>query len=217
MTATAEPEGEGADREYFGAIEELFVALRGAPLLLSPADWRVAQKWRRQGVPLELVRRVLGEVFAKRAERGTRGRVNSLRYCAAAVEAAWGEWQELQGPRAPPPAEPVAVAQRLAELAAALPEGLPGRQGWASRMQALAGTLEEVEGQLEALDSELLAAAALALEPSERATLEAEVAAAIARLAGRLPATELEVVRDQLWRRSLRRRAGLPLLTLIGR
>ena len=50
----ADSEAE-ADQAYFQAIEETFVRLRGAPLLLSPADWQVARRWHRDGVPLPLV------------------------------------------------------------------------------------------------------------------------------------------------------------------
>ena len=81
---------EDSDHAYFQAVEEIFVELRGAPLLLSPADWQVASRWRQEGVPLSLVLSILAERFAERAERGARGRVNSLRYFADAVDEAVG-------------------------------------------------------------------------------------------------------------------------------
>src|SRR5436309_13032449 len=83
---------------YFQAIEEVFVALRGAPLLLSPTDWQIARRWHREGIPLGLIRQALEAVFAKRQERGAKGRISSLRYCAPAVEAAWAERRELAAP-----------------------------------------------------------------------------------------------------------------------
>src|ERR1044072_6632178 len=73
---------------YFRADGDAFVHLRGAPLLLSPADFQVAKRRRREGVPLSLVVATLQDVFAKRRERGATGRINSLRYCAQAVDAA---------------------------------------------------------------------------------------------------------------------------------
>src|SRR4029077_879820 len=108
MSATADE--SDSDHAYFQAVEEIFVELRGAPLLLSPADYRVAQRWHREGVPLDLLRRTLEEVFAKRQERGAKGKVNSLRYCAPAVEAAWSDLRELTAPgqRAAAPAFEVA-------------------------------------------------------------------------------------------------------------
>ncbi|HXO27368.1 MAG TPA: hypothetical protein VOA80_08500, partial [Thermoanaerobaculia bacterium] len=114
------------DHAYFLAIEDHFVRLRGAPLLLSPADWQVARRWHRQGIPLELVRRALEEVFARRRERGAKGRISSLRYCAPAVEAAWTDHSELAAPGARVEAEAFDAASRLAALAAALPGGGAG-------------------------------------------------------------------------------------------
>src|SRR5436305_902597 len=105
---------------YFQAIEEIFVALRGAPLLLSPADWQVARRWHGEGVPLDVVRSTLEEVFAKRKERGAKGRLSSLRYCAPAVEAAWADLRELSAParRAEAAALPAAPAARPGRAAA---------------------------------------------------------------------------------------------------
>src|SRR3954453_16361708 len=91
-------EAEDSDHAYFQAVEEIFVQLRGAPLLLSPVDWQVARRWHREGVPLDLVRSTLEEVFAKRRERGAKGRISSLRYCAPAVEAAWADLRERPAP-----------------------------------------------------------------------------------------------------------------------
>src|SRR3954462_8488132 len=93
-----ETEVEEPPHAYFQAIEEIFVELRGAPLLLSPADWQGARRWHGEGVPFELVRSTLEEVFARRKERGARGKISSLGYCAPAVEGAWGELKDLIAP-----------------------------------------------------------------------------------------------------------------------
>src|SRR5215207_2936820 len=134
------------DHLYFQGIEEIFVRLRGAPLLLSPADWQVASRWHREGVPLDLVSRVLEEVFAKRQERGTKGKINSLRYCAPAVEAAWADLRELTAPGERTEADPLDIATRLRNLAAAVPIG------FAEKVRALQGDAPSVEAALSALD-----------------------------------------------------------------
>ena len=56
--------------EYFRVIEEVFIRLRGAPLLLSPADWQLANEWHRAGIPLEVVCDAVQKVFVRRRERG---------------------------------------------------------------------------------------------------------------------------------------------------
>ncbi len=137
MTSTADG-GEGA---YFRSIEATFVALRGAPLLLSPEDYGVARDWYRRGVPLELVRSALAEVFARRRKKTDPGRINSLRYCVPSVEAAIRQRMELAGPPRRPPtrSDERDLQERLRRLSAALPTTLPERASWAGRILALGG------------------------------------------------------------------------------
>ena len=204
---------------YFHAIEEAFVRLRGAPLLLSPTDFQVAAGWHRDGVPVALVVATLEEVFARRQERGARGRINSLRYCAPAVTAAWEELRELQGPARAVPAPEVPAPERLAELAAALPVELPARAGWVQRILGVAAGAaggEATEEALRALDGELVESVAAALTPAERQAVEEEVAAIVDGLRDRFADAELTALHGQLFRQRLRKRAGLPVLTLFG-
>ena len=216
----SDDESDGLDdHAYFLAIEDHFVRLRGAPLLLSPADWQVARRWHRQGIPLELVRRALEEVFAKRRERGIKGRFASLRYCAPAVEAAWVELSELAAPGVRGEAEPFDAAARLAALAAALPAGLPGREELAAGLAALAQAELEpqaVEERLAELDRQALDRALASLAAAERAALDAAVGKVIAALAGRLAAADVELARGRLARQVLRERLGLPMLSLFS-
>lgn len=209
-------EADASDHAYFQAIEEVFVALRGAPLLLSPADWQVARRWHQDGVPLELVKNALEEVFARRKERGAKGKISSLRYCAPAVEAAWSDLRELTAPGHRVEALPFEVAPRVAALAAALPKTLPGRDGLAARLAALAGDPQHVEEHLAALDREMLAAAETGLDEATRSEINAAVEKTLAVLAGRLPAEELASSRERLTMQVLRRRLGLPVLSLFS-
>ncbi|HEX7182538.1 MAG TPA: hypothetical protein VF756_11900 [Thermoanaerobaculia bacterium] len=204
------------DHAYFQAIEEIFVELRGAPLLLSPADWQVARRWHQEGVPLDLIRRALEEVFAKRKERGAKGKISSLRYCAPAVEAAWEELRELTVPGRRAEAPPFDLGSRLRSLAAAVPEAHPQRESFAARVAALAGDPQEVEERLAALDQEMLAAALTALDPTARAELDEAVEKTLAGLRGRLPVAELERSRERLAHQILRQRLGLPVLSLFS-
>jgi hypothetical protein len=218
MSATG-PEGSpetSPEHAYFRAIEETFIRLRGAPLLLSPADWRVASGWYSEGIPLAVVARALEEVFARRRERSARGRIQSLRYCAPAVAAAWEEIRSLTAPGRQAEAEPLLVAPRLAALAAALPEGLADRRRWGRRITSLAGGTEEVEAALARLDRELLEGLEAAQEPAAREELAREMEAALARLATRLGDRELEEARGRLLRLLLRQHRGLPVLSLFS-
>jgi hypothetical protein len=204
----ADQDEYSSHHSYFQAVEEIFVRLRGAPLLLSPADWQVASRWHREGVPLDLIGRVLEEVFAKRKERGTKGKINSLRYCAPAIEAAWADLRELTAPGERAPADPLDIAARLRSLAAAVPAG------FADRVLALQGDAPSVEAALSALDREMLAA--VSLTPELREEVDAAVEKTLAALKGRLPADELERSRERLTHQVLRQRLGLPVLSLFS-
>lgn len=207
-----ETEVEEPPHSYFQAIEEIFVELRGAPLLLSPADWQVARRWQREGIPLDLVRSTLEEVFARRKERGARGKISSLRYCAPAVEAAWADLRELTAPARRAEAPAFEVAPRLASLAASL----PGREALSGRVAQLSGDPQEVEERLAALDREMLDQAWDGLDGETRSEVEAAVDKTLASLAGRLPALELASSRERLVRQTLRRKLGLPVLSLFS-
>jgi hypothetical protein len=207
-----ETEVEEPPHSYFQAIEEIFVELRGAPLLLSPADWQVARRWQREGIPLDLVRSTLEEVFAKRKERGAKGKISSLRYCAPAVEAAWADLRELTAPARRAEAPAFEVAPRLASLAASL----PAREALSARVAGLSGDPQEVEEHLAALDRQMLDQAWDGLDGETRSEVEAAVEKTLASLAGRLPLAELASSRERLVRQTLRRKLGLPVLSLFS-
>lgn len=214
MTETAGD--EDTDHAYFQAIEAIFVVLRGSPLLLSSADWQVARRWHREGIPLDLIRGALQEVFAKRKERGAKGKISSLRYCASAVEAAWADRRELIVPGQVRAAPTLDLEARLRALAAALPAGFPGSPALADRLVALTGDPPAMEEELAALDRGMLAAAAAALDPAARAAVDAAVERTLDSLRGRLPAEELERARERLAQQVLRERLALPVLSLFS-
>jgi hypothetical protein len=211
VTAAEAP--EDTDHAYFQAVEEIFVELRGAPLLLSPADWQVARRWHQDGVPLGLVKSTLEEVFAKRKERGAKGKISSLRYCAPAVEAAWADLRELTAPGHRVEAPAFESAPRLAALAAALPQDF---SRFAERIAALSGDPQEIEERLSGLDREMLDCAEEGLSGDLRAEVQSAVEKTLAALGGRLPAGELESSRERLVRQTLRRKLGLPVLSLFS-
>ncbi len=219
----AGPSPEERDRDYFEAIEEEFIRLRGAPLLLSPADWRLAQQWRRAGIPLAVVLESIREVFARRAERAAaspeapKRRVSSLRYCRAAVEKAWAVYREL-GAVPPVRRRPAAmdVPARLGVLASALPVALADVDAWRRRLLELSGPPPEVEAGLAELDVELTRLAFEALPRSDRESVLADADEALARMAGRVDPERLPDLRQRLVRRAVRERLELPLLSLFA-
>jgi len=213
MSATGnDPSGE----DYFRSIESAFVRLRGAPLLLSPADWQTARRWHEAGVPLSVVREVMESVFARLRERHPKRRISSLSYCAPAVEEAWREIQELSVAPGRLEAESVDVPRRLEALAGALPENSPIGKEIGDRLGRIEGAAESVEKALEALDARLLDLADEALDSGSRAELSEQTRAALDRA---LSGGGLEASADleqRLFREFLRRRLGLPTLSLFA-
>jgi len=207
---------EGGEHAYFRSIEETFIRLRGSPFLLSPSDYRLAQAWHDEGIPVELVHRALEEVFERRAGRGESRKVQSLRYCAAAVESSWRERRELGSPQVTAAAYSLDVAERLERLAAALPEGLPQRRGWARRIRRAGADPREAERALGLIDRELVDRHLALLDPSERAEIGRDVERSLLELGLRLSPEVLAADRERLVRDRVRRRSALPLLSLFS-
>lgn len=214
MTAT--DDASAGDHAYFRAIEEVFIRLRGAPLLLSPADWQVARKWHRAGIPLDLVCATLEEVFRKRDESGKHGSVSSLKYCHRAVEEAWAVWKELAAPAAHGGPVEMDIGTRLSGLAAALPESLHDRDRLGQQILALEGGVQDVEHELTILDRRMMESWLSTMTPEVTSEIEREVDGVLARLETRLPTDERPGVRERLFEQAARRRAGLPVLSLFS-
>jgi hypothetical protein len=209
-------EGAGEELHYFQVLEEAFIRLRGAPLLMSPADWQVAQRWRGLGIPLDFAIAGMTEVFARRRERGSEDRVSSLRYCARAVESGWRRAEELAGPprRSTPPT--LDTAARLAALARSIPAVFPGAERIAENVRGLRGDAAAVEAGLVVLDDAMLESAEGRLDGAEKAELDRFVERRLDSMRERFDADELARAATRLRARELRRRVGLPLLSLFS-
>lgn len=204
------------EHQYFQAIEAHFIGLRGAPLLLSPADWQVAKRWWEAGIPLDLVRRTLDEIFERRRESSGDGAIQTLRYCSRAVEGAWRAAAEHQqaGRREAP--EPIDVTERLERLVQALPEEMPKRDAVAAEIRALEGTVREVETGLAEIDGRALVAAREALGQEARAEIEARVAEDLRAFGDRMDPEAVQSAYERLFEQRLRRRLELPVLSLFS-
>lgn len=217
MSATSSVPDEAAQR-YFQVLEEEFLRLRGVAGLLSANDWQLAAGWQEAGIPLDLVLATVRDVWQRRVDRGSsRRRINSLRYFAPAVEAAWEEFRALLGPghAAIAPAL-ISVAERLDRLAARLPVTWPHASVWQARLRALRGDAHAVEAQLAILDREALDQLRQALSEEERRSLDEAAGSRLAALRERLHADQVAESRRRLADQILRARSGLPVLSLFA-
>jgi len=234
-----EPEQEDP---YLLAIEETFNRRRGAPHLLSPRDWALADAWRRDGVPLRLVLQGIENCFDafERRAPGPR-RINSLSYCRQEVLGLHDLYVRLHGVEA---GRPTAGAEGTAEAAPALAKHL-GRLVRRLReaataastdgRDALVGTLAEtaaevrrlrkglssapgdpaaVEAALARLDATLLEKAGALFSAEEQRAIDAAVDQALGAGAGKMTGAGLAATRAAARARRIRQIARLPRLSL---
>ena len=191
------------EAEYFQRIEEHFGQRSGGPLILSPKDWQLVQRWRDQGIPLPVVLRGINQAFDRFAASGPRpDRLNTLSYCAQHIETTWEEHrqthagsQEAHDQRATPRPSPATL--HLQEVARAChraaSEKLPGEASRA--LEQAASDLERLAARAEAgeLDAECLDATAEKLETQ----LDEALALAWRDIAGEPPRgrTDLQISR----------------------
>lgn len=214
----APPAADGGEsgHEYFETLERAFIRLRGAPLLLSPSDWQLAQEWHRRGIPVALVERVIAEVLEERRQREGADRIVSLRYFRRPVENAWQALGAVQASGARGEAEALDLPARLGALVERLPETLPEREALARGILDLEGEAEAIEGGLASLEEGWWARRESELAEEERIAIEATLEPTLARLRSRVSGAELQALALRLRREALRRRYGLPVLSLFS-
>lgn len=80
------------EAEYCETIESTFVSRRGSHMMLSNLDWQLMDEWQRRELPLHIVVSAINQVFDQRKSGQRTATINSLRYCAPAVEEAYRNW-----------------------------------------------------------------------------------------------------------------------------
>ncbi len=226
------PPDEPLDEAGYGTlVEETFIAERGTPFLLSSKDWQLIRAWREGGIPASTVVRAVKETFEKRRSRGAAGKISSISYCAGAVEELWEmERRGLVGSiRRSERDETEEVAPRLEALCAALRavESLAvggidreilrkGIEKAVSKIEALPreGPFEETEEKLLAIEASLVRGLEKGLDAEASAAVQASVGEALGEIASISPGV-VSRMRAALTRREVRRRFGLPALTLL--
>lgn len=228
---------------YYQAIEEAFNRRRGAPLLLAPRDWALIGEWKRRGVPIPIVLQGIDSVFDAHARRPpTARRINSLSYCRQEVLGLYEIYLGMRGVEAGRPEEtpggasqepPRALARYLSRLRRRLKDAavwcsahaLDDLVGPIAETAAALGALrsglsrpafepQALEAQMAHLDAALLERARAALPETDRRRLDEDVEETIARARDRMTPAALEATRRATASRLLRRRCGLPRLSL---
>lgn len=191
---------------YQAVVSEVFLALRGAGLLLSPLDQEQVAEWERRGLPVAVVCRGLRRGFetALDSRPANAPPPRSLRACRGAVEAEWRAYRSGRIGDAPaPPPEAEAARARLLDSRAFLgdaarsaPERLRGAYAEAlATLPRSEVSLAAVELTLAHADAVLLRAWLRALAPAERAALGRRLAV---RAGARTPSLRRAAHRESL-------------------
>lgn len=202
---------------YVRAIEERFRSWRGRPLLLSPADFRVALEWHELGIPLWLVETVLDDLF-KRARDDQRPGPRSLRYCRNAVTDSWRSWKDgrvetgAHQEQAPPTVELFEAARQALERSRAPESARLATLHELSRLNAQ----EAISAKVSEIDATLLDACLQSLGEVEKIALRDRAQQDLFPWA----ADMTEATRAQAFERALARRIrerfDIPDLTLLA-
>jgi hypothetical protein len=218
---------EAAD-DYYAEVESHFVARRGSPLFITPSEWDLVWRWEQLGIPLAVVKEGIDLVF-ERPKAQVKPR--RLGYCRQTVEAAFRRFREASlGGRAGAMAEEGSGASsHLAEISSRLRE-LAAE--WAERRRELAMLLErtsdalaslaerpdeaygEIERELAAVEARLMVETESILGGAVREELRQEAEASLESYRERMPEKIYRAALESAYRRRLRRKLGLPTLSL---
>jgi biotin-(acetyl-CoA carboxylase) ligase len=226
-------EPQRADQDsYYARVESHFVARRGSPLFISPSEWQWVMRWEQLGIPLEIVQAGIDRVFERPR---TSLKPRRLSYCRQAVEAAFRRHKEASVGARGPDAEDdragvrphlLALSARLRELGE---EWRAKREEWSRALREVAELLDSaarraeegsaqallaIESDLESADLRLLTGAESAVSDEAREGLRREAEASLEPYRHRMPEKVYRAALESSYRKRLRRKVGLPLLSL---
>jgi len=221
-------EDHAFDEGYYEEVESYFVARRGSPLFITPSEWDLVRRWEQQGIPLAVVKEGIDRVFERPK---TLLKPRRLGYCRQTVEAAFRRFRESSlGGRAGGTAQDdssasahlTEVSSRLQDLAAAWSETQSELSLLLERTAAAVRSLSEraeeapgeVERELTALDGKLVVESEAVLGDAVREELRREAESSLESYRGRMPEKIYRAALESGYRRRLRRKLGLPTLSL---
>jgi hypothetical protein len=203
---------------YFTEIEQYYQSKRESFTLLSTLDWVLIETWKDQGVPLEVVLAGMDRAFSK-----SKRKISSLAYCANAIATVLEEKKDLRTEKpAPPEFKPEEVQAYLGQLAAsvrAVEQELPEFGG---RFRSMADSIQQLditdlragENTLIALEEKLTSIIKVAAEESALIEVQNEVDSSLGPVRSKMTVEQLAMLEQQLWKRKLMERYGVPRLSL---
>jgi hypothetical protein len=193
---------------YLSDVENFFIRKRNSFRgRLSCLDWVLVENWKEQGVPLEAVLKGIERAFERKKE------INSLAYCVKFVEEICKEQKDLtvETPHLPDFRQEE-VAEYLRKLAAEV-QGIDS--GIAETMRSLQLTdLRTAEQTLSALEEKLIAKLKVMADDKTMIEIKQAVDRELNAFRSTMTVPQLAMVEQQMWRRKLLERFGVPRLSL---
>lgn len=227
------PEKDDATENYYAEVEKHFVGLRGSPLFVSPAEWQLIHRWREAQIPLRVVKEGLDRAFANTRSRRP---IRRLSYCRQTVEASYRHFREAiaggdtaRGASRGPAHENSDVRDYLQQLAAALVSvrkrgnGSGSKLGEAidraaKRLSELGEIdpvrLEDLESELEQLDTALVSAAESGLDSETRQACRDAAERSLRDYRSRMPDDVYTSALQSAYLKRVRAHFGLPAVSL---
>jgi hypothetical protein len=212
------------DGSYYMEVEAHFVARRGSPLFITPSEWDLVWRWEQLGIPLSVVKEGIDRVFERPRALLKRRR---LGYCRQTVEAAFRRFREARvGERYGAYEENASegsgrarieeIASRLRQVAADC--SAPAVARAADEVESLSGRADgspgEVEEALAAIDRELVRNCETLLDDAPREELRRDAERTLESYRERMPEKVYQAAVASAFRKRLRKKLGLPTLSL---
>jgi hypothetical protein len=205
---------------YFTEIEQFYQTKREVFTLLSTLDWVLIENWKDQGVPLDVVLKGIDRAFSR---PNAKRKVNSLAYCVKAVEEVIEEQKDT---RMAKPELPEISADETRKYLADLAEKTTAVSGafpeFAGKIAAVAdavrtvdtGNFRDAEQVLVALEEKLIAILRVAADESVLIEVKREIDGELAPFRSTMTTQQLAMLEQQLSKRKLLERYGVPRLSL---
>jgi len=193
---------------YFTEIEEFFFNKRNThKARFSSLDWVLLESWKEQGVPMEAVLKGIERAFERKKK------INSLAYCVRFVEEVCEEQKNLtiEAPQLPDfQTEEVVeyvrkLAKQLESVDIAIAESVHGID---------VNDLRAAEQILTALEEKLIAKLKFTADDKMLIEIKQAVDRELNPFRSTMTAPQLLMLDQQLWRRKLLERFGVPRLSL---
>lgn len=224
------------NEDYYAEVERHFVALRGSPLFVSPAEWQLIHRWREAQIPLRVVKQGLDRAFANTRSRRP---IRRLSYCRQTVEATYRHFREAvagvgkeAGRRTAKPDHAENDVRDYLEHTAARLAGARDKldRPTAPLVEAIDAVrkrlhmlheetkepipLQDLERELEELEEKLVTAAESALDPEARQTCWDAAEQSLRDYRARMPTDVYDSALRSAYLKRVRARFDLPSLSL---